>query len=54
MDLSTDHQAEIIHLTPHKILEQITETTATLVTMIHTTGRATTEITTETEVTNTT
>ena len=34
--------------------EQITETTATLVTMIHTTDRATTEITTETEVTNTT
>ena len=53
MDLLTDLQAEIVHLTPHKILDQITETTATPVTMIHTTGGATTEITTETEVTNT-
>ena len=40
----TDHQAEIIHLT-----HQITEVTATPVTMIHTTGKATTETTAETE-----
>ena len=53
-DLLTDRQAETIHLTPHKTLDQITETTATPVTMIRTTGRATTETTTETEVTSTT
>ena len=52
MDLSTDHQAEIIHLTHHKILEQITEVAATPVTMIHTTDKATTESTAETEDTN--
>ena len=49
MDLSTDHQAEIIYLTHHKILDQITEVAATLVTMIHTTDRATTETTAETK-----
>ena len=49
MDLSTDHQAEIIHLTHHKILDQITEVAATPVTMIHTTDKATTETTSETE-----
>ena len=48
-DLSTDHQAEIIHLIHPKILDQITEVAATLVTMIHTTGKATTETTAETE-----
>ena len=48
-DLSTDHQAEIIHLTHHKILEQITEVAVTPVTMIHTTDKATTETTAETE-----
>ena len=49
MDLLTDHQAEIIHLTHHKILDQITEVAATPVTMIHTTDTATTETTAETE-----
>ena len=49
MDLSTDHQAEIIHLTHHKILDQITEVAVTPVTMIHTTDKATIETTTETE-----
>ena len=42
---STDHQAEIIHLIHHKILDQITEITATPVTTIHTTDKVTTEIT---------
>ena len=49
MDLSTDHQVEIVHLTRHKILDQITEVAATHVTMIHTTDKATTETTAETE-----
>ena len=49
MDLSTDRQAEIIHLTHHKILDQITEVIATPVTMTHTTDKATTETTAETE-----
>ena len=49
MDLLTDHQAEIIHLTHHKILDQIREVAATPVTMIHTTDKATTETTTGTE-----
>ena len=40
---------EIIHLTHHKILDQITEVAATPVTMIHTTDKATTETTAETE-----
>ena len=52
MDLSTDCQAEIIHLTHHKILDQFTEVAATPVTMIHTTDKATTETTAETGVTN--
>ena len=52
MDLSTDCQAEIVNLTHHKILDQITEVTATPVTMIHTTDKATTETTAETEDTN--
>ena len=45
-DLSTDHHKEIIHLTHHKVLDQITETTATPVTMIHKTDKASTETTT--------
>ena len=49
MDPLTDHQAEITHLTHHKILDQITEVTATPVTMIHTTDKVTTETTAETE-----
>ena len=49
MDPSTDCQVEIIHLTHHKILDQITEVAATPVTMIHTTDKATTETTAETE-----
>ena len=52
MDLLTDCQAEIIHLTHHKILDQITEVEAAPVTMIHTTDKATTETTAETEVTS--
>ena len=52
MDLLTDCQAETIHLTHHKVLDQITEAAATLVTTIHTTDKATTETTAETEVTN--
>ena len=52
MDLSTDHQTEIIHLTHHKILDQITEVTATPATMIHKIDRASTETTAETEDTN--
>ena len=49
MDFLTDRQAEIIHLTHHKILDQITEVAVTPVTMIHTTDKATTETTAETE-----
>ena len=49
MDLLIDHQAGIIHLTHHKILDQITEVAATPVTMIHTTDRDTTETTAETK-----
>ena len=49
MDPLTDCQVEIIHLTHHKILDQITEVAATPVTMIHTTDKATTETTAETE-----
>ena len=45
----TDHQAEIIHLTHHKILDQIKEVAVTQVTMIPTTDKATTETTAETE-----
>ena len=52
MDLLTDLQAETTHLTPQIILDQVTETTATL-TMTHTTDRNTTETTIETEDTNT-
>ena len=48
-DPLTDHQVEIVHLTHHKILDQITEVAATPVTMIHTTDKATTETTAETE-----
>ena len=54
MDLLIDHQAETTHLTLHIILDQITETTATPVTMTCTTDKATTETTIETEATNTT
>ena len=53
-DLSIDHQVETTHLTLHIILDQITETTATPVTMIHTVEKATMGTTIETEVTNTT
>ena len=53
-DLLIDHQVEINHLTPHIILDQITELTAIPVAMIQTTDKATTEITIETKATNTT
>ena len=49
MDLLTDHQAEITHLSHHKILDQITEVTTTPVAMTLTTGRITTGIMAETE-----
>ena len=55
MDLLIDHQAETAHLTLHIILDQITETTATPVTVTcttRTTDKATTETTTGTEATN--
>ena len=54
MDLLIDHQVETTHLTLHIILDQITEITATPVSMIRTTDKATTEITTETKATSTT
>ena len=54
MDLSTDHQAETTPLTPQTILDQVTETTATLATMTHTADRDTTETTIETGDPNTT
>ena len=54
MDLSIDHQVETTNLTLHIILDQITETTATPVTTICTTDKATTEIATETKATSTT
>ena len=37
MDHSTDHQAKIIHLIHHKILEQITQAAITQATMTYTT-----------------
>ena len=52
MDLSTDHHTEIIHSTYHKILDQITEVTATPATMIHKIDKASTETIAETEDTN--
>ena len=52
MDLSTDHHTEIIHSTHHKILDQITEVTATPAAMIHKIDKASTETTAETEDTN--
>ena len=55
MDLSIDHQTETTHLTLHIILDQITETTVTPVTMTHTTcttDKATTETTIGAEATN--
>ena len=54
MDLLIDPQAETAHLTHQIIPDQITETTVTPVTMIHTTDRDTTETTTEIGDTNTT
>ena len=54
VDLSTDLQAGTAHLILHIILDQITETTAILATMIHTTDKDTTATTIETEDTNTT
>ena len=53
-DLSIDPQAETAHLTLQIIPDQITETTVTPATMIHTTDRDTAETTTETGDTNTT
>ena len=52
MDHSTDHQAKIIHLSHHKILDQVTEAAITQATMTATTDRTTAETTTETEITN--
>ena len=52
MDLSTDLQAGTVHLIPHTILDQITETTAIPAAMTHTADRDTTETTTETGDTN--
>ena len=51
-DLSTDHHTEIIPSTHHKILDQITEVTATPVMMIPKVDKVSTETTTETEDTN--
>ena len=48
-DPSTEHQVEVVHLTHHKILDQITGVAATPVTIIHTTDKATTETTVEIE-----
>ena len=52
MDHLTDHQAEIIHLIHHKILDQITEAAITEATMTDTADRTTTGTITETEVTS--
>ena len=53
MDLSTDLQAGTAHLTPHIILDQITETTtATPAAMTRTTDKDTTGTTIETGDTN--
>ena len=50
MDLLTDHQAATVHTIHHTILYQITEiATTTPLVMTHTTSRATTETTIETE-----
>ena len=54
MDLSTDLQAETVHLTSQITLDQITETTATTATMICTTDRDITGTTIEKGDTNTT
>ena len=51
MDLSTDLDTEIIHSTHHKVLDQITEVTATPAMMIHRIDKASTETTTETTTT---
>ena len=48
----TDHQTEAIHLTHHKILDLITEVTATPTVMIHAIDKASTGTTAETEVIN--
>ena len=48
----TDHHTKIIHSTHHKILDQITEVTATPATMIHKKDKASTETTAETKDTN--
>ena len=52
MNLSTDLQAGTTHLILHIILDQITEITASPVTVTHTTDKDTTETTTETGDTN--
>ena len=51
-DLSAHHHTEIIHSTHHKILDQITEVTATPTMMIHRIDKASAETTAETEDTN--
>ena len=51
MDLSTDLQAEVVHITCHSILDQISET-ITITPEIMTTDRDTTETTIETDHTN--
>ena len=53
-DHLTDHQAKIIHLFHHKILDQVTEAAITQATMMATTDRTTAKTTTETEITNNT
>ena len=50
MDPSTGHQAEVVHITLHSVLDQITEITAIPVVM--TTNKGTTETTIETEYAN--
>ena len=52
MDVSTDLQAGTAHSSPHIILDQITETTATPAAMTHTTDKDTTGTTIETWDTN--
>ena len=54
MDLSTDLQVETTPLTLQIILDPVTETTATLTAMTHTTDRDTIETAIETGDTNTT
>ena len=52
MDLLTDYHTEIIHSTHHKVLDQITEVTATPAMMIHRIDKALAETTAEIEDTN--